>query len=254
MKKTKNILNIIFLFLTLGLLFIYISLPEYGEHVLGYYICSNGMLFTVSGILLIYFTLCMIKKLQNGALTGEHTNHLKKIIAVYIVTAAGIGLIIYGIVRVAFYYIAISSDEKVVITIFFVAFILIVFLLWLLLFPITKRIDTKYNISMRNLCVTLLGYLLLLFGVIMCSKNLIKAQKDSVCGRQSMIIHDCYYVSSHSKYRGTTYDLSGYCESGHVKFDITGIGENTLEEMEGKNVRVSFYPNTQCVYSAEIVE
>ncbi|MGN0496624.1 MAG: hypothetical protein ACI4GW_10395 [Lachnospiraceae bacterium] len=253
MKKTKNILNIIFLFLTLGLLFLYVSLPEYGEHVLGYYICSNGMLFTVSGILLIYFTLGMIKKLQNGA-SGTHTNHLKKIIAVYIVTTAGIGLIIYGIIRTAFYYIAISSDEKVAITIFLVSFILITFLLWLLLFPITKRIDTKYNIPMRNLCIIVLAYLMLLFGVIMCARNLIKAQKDIVCGRQSMIIHDCYYVSSHSKYRGTTYDLYGYCESGHIKFDITGIGENTLDEMEGKRVRVSFYPHTRCVYSAEIVE
>lgn len=253
MKKTRNILNIIFLILTLGLLFLYVSLPEYGEHVLGYYICSNGMLFTASCILLIYFTLSMIKKMQNGA-SGTHTNHLKKIIAVYIVTAAGIGLIIYGIIRTAFYYIAISSDEKVVITFFLVSFILIAFLLWLLLFPITKKIDTKYNIPMRNLCVILLAYLMLLFGVIMCARNLIKAQRDIVCGRQSMIIHDCYYVSSHSRYEGTTYDLYGYCESGHVKFDITGIGQNTLEQMEGKKVRVSFYPNTQCVYSAEIVE
>lgn len=250
----KNIFNITLFILTLGLLFLYTSLPEYGEHVLGYYVCSNGMLFTVGCILFIYFSLCMIKKLQNGVLTGEHANHLIKIIGVYIVTVVGIGLIIYGIIRAAFYYIAISSDEKVVIASFFVAFVLVVFLLWLLLFPITKKIDSKFNIPMRTFCVVFLGYLLLLFGIIMCAKNLIKAQKDSVCGLQSMIIHDCYYVSSHSKYRGTTYDLSGYCEIGHVKFDITGIEENTLEAMEGKKVQVSFYPNTRCVYSAEIVE
>ena len=258
MKKTRNILGILFLILTLGLYFLYVSLPKYGEHVLGYFICSNGMLFTACCIILLCSTVCIIKKmnktLQNGELTSEHTTHFKKIIGAYIVTAAGIGLIIYGIVRIAFYYIAINADVKVVVTIFCVSFIFIAFLIWLLLFPITKRIDTKYNIPMRKLCVIVLAYLMLLFGAIMCVQNLIKAQKDIVCGRQSMIIHDCYYISSRSRYKGTTYDLSGNCESGHVKFDITGIGENTSEEMNEKNVRVSFYPNTQCVYSAEIVE
>lgn len=258
MKKTGNILGILFLILTLGLHFIYVSLPEYGEHVLGYYICSNGMLFIACCIILLCSTVCIIKKmnktLQNRELTTERTIHFKKIIGAYIVTATGIGLIIFGIVKVAFYYIAINADVKVVVTFFCISFILIVFLIWLLLFPITKRMDAKYHIPMRNIFVIVLAYLMLLFGAIMCVQNLIKAQKDIVCGRQSMIIHDCYYISSHSRYKGTTYDLSGNCESGHVEFDITGIGKDTLEEMKGKSVQVSFYPNTQCVYSAEIVE
>lgn len=258
MKKTGNILSILFLIFSTGLLFSYIFLPEYGEHVLAYFICSNGMLFIFSCMILVIFPFSCIRKLEkmfeNGELNDEYTRRLRKMIGIYIGVSAGIALIIYGIVKLTLYYIAINAATTVVITIFCVSFILIGILVWLLLFPITKKLDEKYNIPLRKIFVIGLAFVMLITGVVMTARNLVKAKKDIMCGRQSIILYNCYYSSSHSRYKGTTYDLFGDCESGHVKFDISGIGESMLEEINGKNVRVSFYPNTQCVYSAEIVE
>lgn len=255
MKKIGNILSGI---LIVGCVGCVLFLPEYGPHVLSYFIAKNIALFISCCAIGIATIWGIYKKFTNfvstGGLNEDYFGHLLEIISLYIGISVSIIFIIYGIVRISFYYISINNNVTVGIIIFCVLFVIIGLLIWLFLFPITKKLDEKYGIPMRLNCVVVLAILMLIFGAIMSAHNLIKAQKDVLCGRQSEIIYNCYYSSSHSRHKGTTYDLIGNCRDHHVRFDITGIGESTLEKMEGKNVRISYYPNTQCVYSAELVE